>query len=392
MGTSSLKDKRHRNKLRVVIVSERRADYSRFKPIMSLMKSDNFFDYYLVVTGISLLKSRGNDIDIIKKDGFRIANTMAMYKENAPDTGTEMTRAYGRVMIGLSDFFEKIKPDLILTGFDIGANFAASVIGAHMNIPVAHIQGGEVTGSIDESLRHAMTKFAHIHFPATKDAALRLRRMGEDPKYIFTVGCPSIDTLLQAPVMPKKEVAGLIGLDLSHPYVLIVQHPVTTEMDKAGEQVRETIQAVKGVGVQGVILYPNNDAGSRSIVQGIKNSSIKYFRSLRPEAFINVLRYSSALVGNSSSGIHETATLHIPTVNIGTRQQGRERPKNVIDVGYKKEEIIKGLKKALYDKKFLAIVRRVKNPYGDGRAAERIVKILKQFDYKKIPVQKRFVD
>lgn len=384
--------RKFRQKLKVVIVSERRADYSRFKPIMSLMKSDDFFDYYLVVTGISLLKSRGSDIDIIKKDGFKISKIIPMYKENAPDTGTEMTRAYGRVMIGLSDFFEKIKPDLILTGFDIGANFAASVIGAHMNIPVVHIQGGEVTGSIDESLRHAMTKFAHIHFPATKDAALRLRRMGEDPKYIFTVGCPSIDTLLQAPVMPRKEVAGLIGLDLSHPYVLIVQHPVTTEMDKAGEQVRETIQAVKGVGVQGVILYPNNDAGSRAIVSGIKNSPIKYFRSLRPEAFINVLRYSSALVGNSSSGIHETATLHIPTVNIGTRQQGRERPKNVIDVGYKKEEIIKGLKKALYDKKFLAIVRRVKNPYGDGRAAERIVKILKQFDYKKIPVQKRFVD
>lgn len=381
-----------KQKLKVVIVSERRADYSRFKPIMSLMKSGNFFDYYLVVTGISLLKSRGSDIDIIKKDGFKIAHTIPMYRENAPDTGAEMTRAYGRVMIGLADFFEKIKPDLILTGFDIGANFAASVIGAHMNIPVAHIQGGEITGSIDESLRHAMTKFAHIHFPATRDAALRLRRMGEDPKYIFTVGCPSIDTLLQAHKMSKKEVGSLIGLDISKPYILIVQHPVTTEMDKAGEQVRATLEAVKEAGTQGVILYPNNDAGSRAIVNGIKNSPIKYFRSLRPEDFINVLRYSSALVGNSSSGIHETATLHIPTVNIGTRQQGRERPKNVIDVGYKKEEIIKGLKKALYDKKFLAMVRRIKNPYGDGHAAERIIKILKNIDYKKIPVQKKFID
>lgn len=384
--------RKFKQKLKVVIVSERRADYSRFKPIMSLMKSGNFFDYYLVVTGISILKSHGNDIDIIKKDGFKISKIIPMYKENAPDTGAEMTRSYGRVMIGLSDFFEKIKPDLILTGFDIGANFAASVIGAHMNIPVAHIQGGEVTGSIDESLRHAMTKFAHIHFPATKDAALRLRRMGEDPKYIFTVGCPSIDTLLQAPVMTRKEVAGLIGLDLSKPYVLIVQHPVTTEMDRAGEQVRKTIQAVKELGIQGVILYPNNDAGSRAIVSGIKNSPIKYFRSLRPEAFINVLRYSSALVGNSSSGIHETATLHIPTVNIGTRQQGRERPKNVIDVGYKKEEIVRGLKKALYDKKFLRLIKKVKNPYGDGHSAERIVKILKRLNYRKIPAQKRFID
>ena len=384
--------RKFKRKLKVVIVSERRADYSRFKPIMSLMKSDNFFDYYLIVTGISLLKSRGSDIDTIKKDGFKIAKVIRMYKENAPDTGAEMTRSYGRVMIGLADFFEQIKPDLILTGFDIGANFAAAVVGAHMNIPVAHIQGGEVTGSIDESLRHATTKFAHIHFPATYDAASRLRRMGEDPKYIFTVGCPSIDTLLQAPRLSKKEVSDLIGLDSSKPYVLVVQHPVTTEIEKTGWQIRQTIQAVKELGIQGVILYPNNDAGSRAIVSGIKNSSIKYFRGLRPEDFINVLRYSSALVGNSSSGIHETATLKIPTVNIGTRQYGRERPKNVIDVGYKKEEIKSGIQKALYDKKFLAAVKRVKNPYGDGKSAKRIVKILKKLDYKKIPIQKMFIN
>ena len=384
--------RKFKRKLKVVIVSERRADYSRFKPIMSLMKSDNFFDYYLIVTGISLLKSRGSDIDTIKKDGFKIAKVIRMYKENAPDTGAEMTRSYGRVMIGLADFFEQIKPDLILTGFDIGANFAAAVVGAHMNIPVAHIQGGEVTGSIDESLRHATTKFAHIHFPATYDAASRLRRMGEDPKYIFTVGCPSIDTLLQAPRLSKKEVSDLIGLDSSKPYVLVVQHPVTTEIEKTGWQIRQTIQAVKELGIQGVILYPNNDAGWRAIVSGIKNSSIKYFRGLRPEDFINVLRYSSALVGNSSSGIHETATLKIPTVNIGTRQYGRERPKNVIDVGYKKEEIKSGIQKALYDKKFLAAVKRVKNPYGDGKSAKRIVKILKKLDYKKIPIQKMFIN
>src|SRR3989338_9379413 len=221
--------RKFKRKLKVVIVSERRADYSRFKPIMSLMKSDNFFDYYLIVTGISLLKSRGSDIDIIKNDGFKIAKVIRMYKENAPDTGAEMTRSYGRVMIGLADFFEQIKPDLILTGFDIGANFAAAVVGAHMNIPVAHIQGGEVTGSIDESLRHATSKFAHIHFPATSEAAKRLRAMGEDPRFIFTVGCPSIDTLIQALIMPREEIVKMLNLDAGRPYILIVQHPVTTE-------------------------------------------------------------------------------------------------------------------------------------------------------------------
>lgn len=378
--------------MRVAIISERRADYSRFKPILSLMKNDPFFDYRLIVTGISLLKSRGEDIKIIERDGFKIEAVLPMYRENAPDTGAEMTRSYGRVMIELSDAFEKIKPDLILTGFDIGANFVAAVVGAHMNIPVAHIQGGEVTGSIDESLRHATSKFAHIHFPATKDAAKRLRKMGEDPRFIFTVGCPSIDTLVQAPVMPRKDIIKMLKLDPRRPYVLIVQHPVTTEAGDSGWQIGQTLKAVKTLGLQGVILYPNNDAGSSQITKEIKNADISFFRSLPPETYINVLRYAAALVGNSSSGIHETASLHIPTVNIGTRQQGRERPGNVVDVSNNADDIVRGLKKVVSDKKFIKKVMGVKNIYGQGDSAKRIVRILKKLDLGKIPIQKRFFD
>ncbi|MBI3631150.1 MAG: UDP-N-acetylglucosamine 2-epimerase (hydrolyzing) [Candidatus Sungbacteria bacterium] len=378
--------------MRVAIVSERRADYSRFRPILSLMKRDRFFDVRLAVTGISLLKSHGQDIRVIKRDGFKIAVVIPMYREGVSDTGAEMTRAYGRVMAGLADFFEKVKPDVVLTGFDIGANFAAAIVGAHMNIPVAHIQGGEVTGSIDESLRHATSKFAHIHFPATRDAAERLRRMGEDPRFIFVMGCPSLDMIRQTPQMKKADVALMLGLDPGRPYVVILQHPVTTEATDAGRQMKETLRAVKSMRLQGVVIYPNNDAGSQAIKKEIENSGLLFVPSMSPDQFINALRYTSALVGNSSSGIHETATLHVPTVNIGTRQQGRMRPANVIDVGYRTDEIRRGIRKALYDKKFLARVRRIKNPYGDGHSARRIVGILKKLDYKKIPIQKRFVD
>ncbi len=378
--------------MKVVIVSERRADYSRFKPILSLMKSDPFFDYRLIVTGISLLKSHGEDIKVIKRDGFKISAVVPMYAAHAPDTGAAMTRAYGRAMIAFADLFLKIKPDLILTGFDIGANFAATVVGAHMNIPVAHIQGGELTGSIDESLRHAMSKFAHIHFPATKDAAKRLRRIGEDPRFIFTVGCPSIDTLIDAPIMSRKEVCKLLGVDPAKPYVVILQHPVTTEIGHTGWQFRQTLKAVKKVGVQGVIIYPNHDAGYEAIIKEIQHTPIKHFPSLPSEIFVNALRYAAALVGNSSSGIHETATLHVPTVNIGSRQQGRERPKNVIDVSHNSEDIARGLRKALFNKKFKAMVRRVINPYGKGHSAPRIIKILKRLDLTKVPIQKRFFD
>jgi UDP-N-acetylglucosamine 2-epimerase (non-hydrolysing)/GDP/UDP-N,N'-diacetylbacillosamine 2-epimerase (hydrolysing) len=356
------------------------------------MKNDSFFDYKLIVTGISLLKDYGEDIKIIRRDGFKITSIIPMFRKNAPDTGAEMTRAYSRVMNGLSNIFEELKPDLILTGFDIGANFSAAVVGAHMNIPVAHIQGGEVTGSIDESLRHATSKFAHIHFAATKDAAIRLRKMGEDPRFIFVVGCPSIDVLVQSPIIPKKKIMEILKLNPDKPYALIVQHPVTSEINQARWQITQTLQAVEESGIQGVILYPNNDAGTRAIISGIKNSNIRYIKSFPPEIFANALRYSAVLIGNSSTGIHETATFKIPTVNIGTRQQGRERPKNVIDSGYKKEEIKRAIKKALYDKKFKAIVRNVKNPYGDGYSAKRIIKILKTLDIKSVPLQKRLVD
>jgi UDP-N-acetylglucosamine 2-epimerase (non-hydrolysing)/GDP/UDP-N,N'-diacetylbacillosamine 2-epimerase (hydrolysing) len=182
----------------------------------------------------------------------------------------------------------------------------------------------------------------------------------------------------------------MLKLDPAKPYVLIVQHPVTTEVGDSGWQISQTLKAVKALSLQGVILYPNNDAGSRQITKEIKNANISFFRSLPPEIYINVLRHSAALIGNSSSGIHETATLHIPTVNIGTRQQGRERPGNVIDVGNDARDIMRGLKKALYDKQFRKKVTRVKNVYGDGCSAERIVRILKNLDLKSVPIQKKF--
>ena len=375
----------------IAIVTERRADYSRFKPILELIREDLDLDYKLIVTGISLMAEHGRDIDVIKRDGFTIEATLPMFLDQAPDTGAEMTRAIGRVLPGLVDLFERLRPDIILSGFDIGANFAATVAGAHMNIPVAHIQGGEVTGSIDESLRHAMSKFAHLHFPATEDAAQRLIRMGEHPKSVFVVGCPSLDVVMQTPVMPKSEVLAAHGLDPEQPYVVILQHPVTTEVMKAGQQVQETLAAIQATRIQGVLIYPNNDAGAQQIIRQIKQSRIAVVRSLPPEGFVNLVRYAAALVGNSSSGIHETASLGVPTVNIGTRQQGRERPMNVLDAGNDRAAIKQALEVALYDEAFKEKVAERVNPYGDGHSAERIVRILKTVSLDNL-IQKRFYD
>jgi len=370
---------------------ERRADYSRYQPILKKLKEDPYFDIHLVVTGICLLDIHGKDINYIKNDGFDINAELKMFNDHRPDTTGEMVRSMARVMSSLVDELEKAQPDVVLSGFDIGANMAVTMAAAHMNIPVAHIQGGEVTGSIDESIRHAMSKFSHIHFPATELSKQRLIRMGEDPNNIFVVGCPSIDVIVNTDLVSKARLEEYFNLDFSKPVLLMIQHPVTTEAHDSFNQIKETIEAIEETGVQTVVLLPNNDAGYSNIIEYIQNSNLKWYPSLPGDIFINLYRNISALIGNSSSGIHETPTMGIPAINIGNRQQGRERAANVIDVENSKDSIVRGIQKALYDVEFREMVSKIENPYGDGSSAQRIVDILKTISLENL-VQKRFVD
>jgi UDP-N-acetylglucosamine 2-epimerase (non-hydrolysing)/GDP/UDP-N,N'-diacetylbacillosamine 2-epimerase (hydrolysing) len=355
------------------------------------MKADPFFDIYLVVTGICLLDIHGKDVNYIKNDGFEINAQLKMFNTDRPDTGGEMVRSMARVMPSLVDELEKTEPDIVLSGFDIGANLAVTIAAAHMNIPVAHIQGGEVTGSIDESIRHAMSKFAHIHFPATELSKQRLIRMGEDPSNIYVVGCPSIDVIRETPNVDIETLEEYLNINFSKPVLLMIQHPVTTEAEDSFQQIKETVDAIREVEVQTVALLPNNDAGYSKIIDYIKQSGIKWYPSLPTDIFINLYRNVSALIGNSSSGIHETPTMKIPAINIGNRQQGRERAINVIDVPHEKNAIVDAVNKALEDKDFLKKVKMIENPYGDGKSAEKIVKILKKVSLDNL-IQKQFVN
>lgn len=376
---------------KIFVVIERRADYSRFRPILLKLKEDPFFKLHLVVTGICLLKNHGSDINYIKEDGFEIAAAIPMFKNNSKDSGAEMVRSMSRFMLKVVDELEKFKPHLVLSGFDIGANFAVTIAAAHMNIPVVHIQGGEITGSIDESLRHAMSKFAHIHFPATEMSKERLIRMGENPKSIYVVGCPSIDTLISAPIIPREDLEKEFKVDFSKPVALVIQHPVTTTNKESFKQIEETIEAVKDLKIQTIVLLPNNDAGYSDIIKSLKSSKLKYFPSLSPVKYSNLLRNIWVLVGNSSSGIHEALTFNIPVVNIGIRQQGRERAKNVIDVPHDRKAISKAIQKALFDKKFKNSIKKMANPYGNGKSSEKIVRLLKEISLEGI-IQKKFYE
>tara|TARA_R110002167_G_scaffold365284_1_gene589429 strand:- start:871 stop:1521 length:651 start_codon:yes stop_codon:yes gene_type:complete len=213
--------------------------------------------------------------------------------------------------------------------------------------------------------------------------------MGEIPKHIFVVGCPSIDAMLDVDISSPDEIKKKFNIDVYKKFFLVLQHPVTTELHNAKEQIKETLKAVKKSGVESILIYPNNDAGSQAIIGEIKNSNIKYFSTLSLKDYVSLLSYATALIGNSSSGIHETVTFKVPTINIGTRQQGRLRPGNVIDVDYEEYEITGAINKILNDKKFLKDVKYCINPYGDGKSASRIIDILKKINIGNKIIQKR---
>ena len=370
-------------KKKILLITERRADYSRFKPILKIIKRDKSLNYVLVATGLHLLQKHGNTINEILKDKFKVSYKLKNFRKNQSDDGKSMVVAMGEVLKKIAPILKKEKPDIILSGFDIGANFALTVAGAHFNIPVAHIQGGEVTGSIDESLRHAMSKFSNYHLVANHDAKKRLIKMGEKKQDIFTVGCPSLDALFSEPILNKKILEKKFNLNLNKKLIVAIQHPVTSENLSSKKQISQTIQALKALNIQTLFVLPNNDAGYLQIIQEIKSNKFNWTPTLSLSEYKSILINSCALVGNSSSGIHEATSFNIPVVNIGTRQNGRLKPINVIDANYDKKDIIKKIKYCLNNKKYRLALKKIKNPYGDGKSASKIIKVLKNINLSK---------
>ena len=293
-----------------------------------------------------------------------------------------MAKSTGLGIVELSTHFQNLKPDIVLTVADRFETIATAVAASYMNIPVAHTQGGEMTGSIDENVRHAITKLSHIHFPSTKKAKKNLILMGENPSKVFLTGCPSIDLIRNTNLSLNKNIlTSGVGdkIDLSKEYIILLQHPVTTEFGDGLTQIRQTLEAIGKLkdGVQVIGLWPNPDAGSDDISKGIrvmreqkKNLKMRFFRNFPPEDFLRILNNSSCIVGNSSAGIRECSFMGIPTINIGSRQNLRERSSNVIDVSYDKDEIFRAInfqRKKRYKKSKL---------YGEGLAGKKIAKIL----------------
>lgn len=367
-------------KRKICVVVASRANYGRIKTVLRAIKENPRLELQLIVAASAILYRFGNVVEIIRRDGFEPDATVYMVVEG--ENPTTMAKSTGLAILELATLFEKMKPDIILTVADRYETMATAVTASYMNISLAHTQGGEVTGSIDESVRHAITKLAHIHFPATELSRDRLVVMGEDRNSIYLTGCPAIDLVAEQDY-EDRTVLGRYGgtgapIDMNKPYLVVLQHPVTTEYGSGLEQINMTLQAVAEFKMQTVWLWPNVDAGSDDVSKGLRMFREKYrpdyihfYRNFSPEDYLKVINASSCLIGNSSSAIREGAFLGVPAVNIGTRQTGRERGPNVIDTDYDSRQIFCAIRKQLDHGRYESC--RI---YGDGKAGERIADVL----------------
>lgn len=369
---------------KILYISGTRADYGLFRSVLRKIDNQPNLSLDIIVTGMHLMDEFGHTIDEIYKDKFRCHVVDVRFED---DTNTSMATFIGKFIQQLIPVVNTLHPDVILVLGDRGEMLAGAIVGVYLSIPVAHIHGGEVTSTVDDFARHAITKLAHIHFAATEKSRERIIRMGEDPDRIFVVGAPGLDQIREESLLSKDELAERYKLDFSKPVILVVQHPVTLELESAKEQIRETLEAIASLQYQTVVIYPNADAGGRAMIETINEytrySFIKAFSSIQHRDYLSLLKEVSVLVGNSSSAIIEAPSFGLPVVNIGTRQMGRERAVNVIDTDYNRDSIKKCIERALLDTEFLNKAHKCKNPYGDGGASEKIISILAKININK---------
>ena len=368
--------KASKSKRKIAIIAGSRGEYGYFRPVIREIIKRKNLDYGIVASNMHVLDSFGSSISEIEKDGFKIHtsvfNTFDGYNH------LTMTKSLAVFMIQLPEILKQMGADMVLLAGDRGEQLIGAITSAYMYIPVAHIQAGEVSGNIDGVTRHAISKFAHIHFASNKDAADRVLNMGEENFRVHNVGAPMLDELVAGFKTPEEKVYKKFNLDKKKPVMLFVYHSVTEEIADLPRHMDQILTAVKTFPHQIVVILNNSDAGSRVIREKIvshKTPAMSIYPNVSREDYVGLMNIADVIVGNSSSGIIEAPTFKLPAVNIGNRQKGRLQSTNVINVGYETVAIKKAITKAL-SKGFKAKVVKCKNPYGDGKSAKRIVDIL----------------
>jgi UDP-hydrolysing UDP-N-acetyl-D-glucosamine 2-epimerase len=378
-------------KRKICVVVNSRANYGRIKSVMRAVQKHPQLELQLIVGASALLYRFGNVADLIRADGFTPSSTVYTIVEG--ETPTTMAKSTGLAIMELATQFENMKPDIALTVADRFETMATAIAASYMNIPLAHTQGGEVTGNIDESVRHAVTKLSHLHFPATAQAADYLVRMGEEPATVHYTGCPAIDLVagldltLPPDIFTRYKGVGA-DLDPTKPYLVVLQHPVTSEYGSGFEQINQTLQAVESIGMQTAWLWPNVDAGSDDISKGLRMYReekspdwLHMYRNFGVEDYARLINSAQCLVGNSSSALREGAYLGVPAVNIGNRQQGREHGANVVHIANDADAIASAITSQIAKGRHSS-----SELFGDGTAGGKIADVLATAE---VTIQKR---
>jgi UDP-hydrolysing UDP-N-acetyl-D-glucosamine 2-epimerase len=360
------------------MITGSRGEYGYIRPIVREIQNEADLDYSIIATNLHLLADFGFSIDEIEQDQLKISDRIYMALDGY--TPASMSKSLGVFLMSVTDSFVRLKPDIVLLAGDRGEQLMAAIAAAHMSIPVAHIQAGELSGNIDGMTRHAITRYAHIHFASSEDAAERLRRMGEQEFRIFLTGAPQLDELVTGEYASPEEVASLYRLDVSKPIILFAQHPITEEYDQVATQVRETLEAICALGHQTVVIFPNNDAGNmeiRHLLERYRQPFMRIERNVPRDIYAGLMTVASVMVGNSSSGLIEAPCFKLPAVNVGTRQRSRQRGNNVIDVPAERTAIQAAIQRALAPEFCRHLQENCENPYlSDGQVSRRIVQIL----------------
>lgn len=376
-------------KRKIAVVITARPSYSRVKTVLTAIQNHPELELQLIVAASALLDRYGSAVNYIVNDGFEIAAKVFNVLEGENLTAAAKTTGIG--ILELSTVFDNLKPDIVVTIADRFETMATAISASYMNIPLAHIQGGEVTGNIDEKVRHSITKLADYHFVASENARQRVIQLGENPEMVFNTGCPSIDIAKQVrnktnlDFNPYERYGGVGSQpNLKNGYLVVMQHPVTNEYKDSRKHIEATLRAIQKINKPTLWFWPNVDAGADGTSSGIRSFREKYelenvhfFKNMKGDDFLNLLNHSSCLIGNSSVGIRECAYLGVPTVNIGSRQNRRDRGKNVIDVSYNEDDIVNAVEIILKENK-----REKSTVYGGGNAGEVIASLLM-----KVPLQ-----
>ena len=357
---------------KVLYISGTRADFGLMRKTLLKLEACPEIDIAIAATGMHLSSRHGETVKEIESSGLRIASRVPVELE--PATGATMARSIAAMISGLTDTFEAYKPDIVLVLGDRGEMLASAIAAIHLNIPVAHVHGGERSGTVDESVRHAITKLSHIHFAATEKSRERLIAMGESPANVHVTGAPGLDGVLELANKTRQDLWRQYALAEDQPTALFLFHPVLQEEKEAGNQATGILDALRTSGMQVLALMPNSDAGSDPVREAIQSYDYPGLHShlhLPREDFLGVLKHCDVLIGNSSAGLIEAASFGTPVLNIGQRQSLRERNRNVTDVAPDKSAIVKALADIKKHGRY-----PVQNVYGDGKAGERICRLL----------------